>query len=325
MSDAPSKSPPSAIVLLGQQRFDRVLGAQVRGLEVEGRIAMITAGWQEREGEDGELSEHLGTETVNLRLHRRSEMIFAQDPELRELHRVRQQTLRHKQDFYRIRLEHELSANHVIRQRQAPRQVLEEEEGASINAIRALDAYHLEQLDRVHARYEQDGALAERPTVAHHREEVRALLADCSAIAIAGGHVASLLNRLYMFDIKSCLDGHVLFAWSGGAMTLTNRIVLFHDNPPQGQGASELLGRGLSLVNNVVVFPQPELRLRLDDKERVSVLARRFAPAKCLAFPKGAHVTVRDGTTLEKPTNLIALGEAGDIGPFGAAGDEVAS
>ncbi len=318
MAPSSPPTPPRAIVLLGQQRFDAVVGDQVRGLEVDGRIAVITAGWQERESEDDELCEHLGTETVNLRLHRRAEMIFAQDPDLRALHRQRQQKLRHKQDFYRIRLEHELAANHVIRQRQAPEDVLHEEEGASVNAIRALDTYHLEQLDAVHGHYEQEANLADRESVKPHREEIRETLQGCAAIAIAGGHVASLLNRLYMFDIRSCLNGHVIFAWSGGAMTLTDRIVLFHDSPPQGPGASELLGRGLSLVNDVVVFPQPETRLRLDDCERVSVLARRFAPARCLAFPKGAHVTSQNGL-LERPTNVIGLCADGTAQAFDSA------
>lgn len=311
--------PPRAIVLLGQQRFDAVVGDQVRGLGVQGRIAVITAGWQERESEDQELCEHLGCETVNLRLHRRAEMIFAQDPDLRAIHRTRQQKLRHKQDFYRIRLEHELAANHVIRQRHAPKDVLEEEESASLNAIRALDAFHLEQLDKVHGDYEKEAALGERETVAPHREEIRALLRSCAAVAIAGGHVASLLNRLHMFDVAAGLDGHVIFAWSGGAMTLTDRIILFHDSPPQGPGASELLGRGLGLVNDVVVFPQPETRLRLDDPERVSVLARRFAPARSLAFPKGAHVTCESGT-LVRPTNVIELGANGTTHPFDVEG-----
>ena len=119
-----SKKPPSAVVLLGAQRFEPTLGAAVAELGVNGRIAIITAGWQERESEDDELTAHLGRRTVNLRLHARGEELFAADPELRAAHRERQDALRHRQDFYRIRLEHELEADRVIRQRVAPAEIV---------------------------------------------------------------------------------------------------------------------------------------------------------------------------------------------------------
>ena len=119
--------------------------------------------------------------------------------------------------------------------------------------------------------------------------------ADAVAVCIAGGHVASMLNRFDLFGIADLLDGQALFGWSAGAMVLTERIVLFHDSPPQGPGAAEVMDHGLGLVPGVVALPSPEDRLRLDDTERVSVLAGRFAPARCLALPGGSHVTYKDG------------------------------
>jgi hypothetical protein len=316
MSDAvetPKKLP--AVVLLGQQRHSTTLGEEVKGLEVEGQIAIITAGWQELESEDEELRSHLGGNVVNLKLHKRSEEVFDRDPDLRAAHRERQQVLRHKQDFYRIRLEHELDANHVIRQRRAPERVHEEEEEASIAAIRALDEYHLSQCARVHDEFEESVRPAERDCVRKHREEVAEILADSSAVAIAGGHVASLINRLRLFGVQDALDGHKVFAWAGGAMAITERIVLFHDSPPQGPGASELLDRGLGLVPGVVVFPQPEKRLKLDDPERVSVLARRFGPALCLALTAGARVTWRDDAFARR-VGAVQLLADGTTAPF---------
>lgn len=301
---------PGAIVLLGAQRFDTTLGAEVRSLMVQGPVALVTSGWQERELEDGALAEHLGCETVNLRLHARAEEVFHEDEELAVGHREKQVKLRHKQDFYRIRLEHELEANHVIYQRKAPADVLEEEGGASIAAIRSLDDYHLSQCARIHKEYENRYQPFERPSIKRHRAEIADALSRCVAVAIAGGHVASLLNRLRLFGIKELLDGHILFAWSGGAMVVSDRVVLFHDSPPQGPGASEVLDEGLGLIGGAVVLPHPETRLRLNDPERVSVLARRFSPANCLAFPDGAHVTVR-GSSVERPTGVMRLCEDG--------------
>ncbi|PRQ04597.1 hypothetical protein [Enhygromyxa salina] len=297
---------PRDVVLLGAQRFDSTLGSVVRGLECDGPIALITAGWRDREDEDEELRNHLACKTVNLRLYHRSDEVNARDGDLAKAHRAKQTTLRHKQDFYRIRLEHELAANHVIRQRRAPAEVLMEEEGASVAAIRALDAYHLTQCERVHQEFEQAEGLYERPVIKEHREQIAEALAGCNAVAIAGGHVAALLNRMRLFGIRELLTDQRVFAWSGGGMVVSERIVLFHDSPPQGPGASEVLGSGLGLVPGVVVLPHPRTRLRLDDPGRVGLLARRFDPAQCLAFPEGAHVTFHEGA-LVRPSAITRL------------------
>jgi hypothetical protein len=303
-------SPARYVVLLGAQRFDSTLGSVVRRLECDGPIALITAGWRDREDEDEPLRSHLACETVNLRLYHRAEDVLARDRELAEAHRAKQSKLRHKQDFYRIRLEHELAANHVIRQRRAPPEVLVEEQQASLAAIRQLDAYHLAQCQRVNAEYEAAARPLERPVVVEHRDELREALAPCQAIAIAGGHVAALLNRMRLFGIAELIDGQAVFAWSGGGMVVSERLILFHDSPPQGRGASEILDEGLGLARNVVPFPHPDIRLRLDDPARIGVLAGRFAPAKCVALPEGAHVVVRDGQ-LERASSVTLLTEDG--------------
>lgn len=306
---------PRAVVLLGAQRFDPTLGSTVQALGIEGPIAIVTAGWQERESEDTELYEHLKKRAINLRLHRRAEEVFQRDRELKKLHRKRQETLRHKQDFYRIRLEHELAANHVILQRNAPEAILAEEQAASLGAIRLLDEYHLAQCRRVHAEFEEEARPFERPWIARHRRELQKILDHCEALAIAGGHVASLLNRLHLFGIADMLGTQPIFAWSAGAMAISERVVLFHDSPPQGPGASEVLDRGLGLCPGVVPFPQPETRLRLHDPERVGLLANRFAPALCLAFPARAHVTY-EGDRFVRPSGIVRLTTDGTCAPF---------
>jgi hypothetical protein len=286
---------PSAVVLLGAQRFDPTLGAAVAELGVTGRIATITAGWQERELEDEELSEHLGRRTVNLRLHTRGEELFAADAELRAAHRERQEALRHRQDFYRIRLEHHLEADHVIRQRAAPPDIIAEQTEASIDSIRELDRWHLAQCAREHEAFEARLQLRERPTVARHRKEIARIVADCAAIAVAGGHVVTLINRMKLFGIGELAGGRVVFAWSAGAMAISDQVVLFHDDPPQGPGASEVLDTGVGLCPGVVVFPEPEKRLRLDRKDLVARMARRFSPSFSLALPARSRITWRAG------------------------------
>lgn len=306
---------PAAVVLLGAQRFDPSLKTALTNLRVEGRIALITAGWQERESEDEELVAHLGGNTVNLRLHERGEQIFADDPELRAAHRERQDLLRHTQDFYRIRLEHLREAERVIAQRAAPPAIHDEEGRASVEAIRELDARHLANCSRLHADFEQKCGLATRPSVARHRKEIAEAVAGCRAIAISGGHVASLINRLALFDIGPLAGRKVVFAWSGGAMAVSDRVVLFHDDPPQGPGVSEILDAGLGLVPGAVVLPQPEQRLQLGDKARVRRMVNRFLPARCLALPSRSRVTWRKGR-FSSAEGVLELRSDGENRPF---------
>jgi hypothetical protein len=287
-----------AVVLLGAQRYDPTLGDAIGELGIKGKIATITAGWQEREDDDEDLREHLQGRAINLGLHARGEEVFRKDKELHAAHRERQTILRHRQDFYRVRLEHALDAQHVIDQRAAPPDILEDEARTSIDAVRSIDAAHLERctLDRreFDARFHPE----QRPEIARHRHELAAILKDCDALAIAGGHVASLLNRLRLFGIAELAKGKTVFAWCAGAMAISERVVLFHDAPPQGPGAAEVLDAGLGFVGDVVVLPQPEFRLRLGDRQRLKVLARRFAPAACIVMPARSRVTwLRTGPT----------------------------
>lgn len=297
-------------MLLGVQRFHPTVAEVAGGLGLEGPYATVTAGWQEMEAEDKDLDVHLGGDTVNLRLYERAEDVFQRDTELFEAHRKRQEALQHRQDFYRIRLEHELEAAHVIRTRSAPPEILAEEETASLAAIRDLDRWHLGECQRIREAFDAEWSPLERPAVAEHRDALREALTGCRAVAIAGGHVATLLNRLDLFGAAELLHGLPIVAWTAGAMAVSERVVLFHDSPPQGPGAAEVLDRGLGLVPGIVALPQPEMRLRTDDPERVSVMARRFAPALCVALPSRGHVVVRKGR-IESASGATVLSEDG--------------
>lgn len=305
----------STIVLIGAQRFHPSLFAAVEEEGIDGRIATITAGWQEREDEDDELDQHLKGRSVNLELRRRAKEIFAADPELAESHRRRQQTLRYKQDFYRIRLEHALAANHVSRQRTAPAEFIEDADRASLATIRALDDYHLDECSRILDDYDSRVGGHDRASIARHHDELATILEGCAAVAIAGGHVVTLLNSMRLLGVADLIRGKTLFVWAAGAIAVAERVVLFHDSPPQGPGAAEVLQRGLGLIENVVVLPDPESRLRLDDPERVAVLARRFSPALALAVFEGAHLRW-SARRIERATAVVQLCEDGNCAPL---------
>jgi hypothetical protein len=134
--------------------------------------------------------------------------------------------------------------------------------------------------------------------VARHIQELRAAIEPTDAVVIAGGHVAVLLNRLQLFAIAELAGPRPIVAWSAGAMALTERVVLFHDDPPHGQAISEVLDTGLGLARDLVVLPEPRLRLHLDDAPRVGELAQRYAPATCVALDHGAQVWVDGGRAI---------------------------
>ncbi len=311
-------SPPALAVLLGPQHAQPSIAAVLRSAGIAGPVALITAGLQEREAEASAIPE-LGVPAVNLRLHARADEVFAKDPELAAAAKARQNRLRLMQDFYRTRLDHAIAAAHSISVRHVDKALLAEEREASMGAIQRLDQDHLERCGQVNADFEARWQLHSRPHVARHRGELAAILARTTAVVLAGGHVAVLMNRLRMFDVATLCAGRPLFGWSAGGMVLTDRVVLFHDQPPYGQPLAEVLDAGLGFVPSIVMLPNPRLRLRLDDPSRVVHYAHRFAPATCVALDHGARLELRAGHVV-RPAGSAGGGPAGS--PAGGASRE---
>jgi hypothetical protein len=285
----------ATVVLLGPQRFTPTLGEAVAATGFAGRLASVTAGWQEREGEDLELHEHLGERTVNLMLYARAEDAFERDPELFSSHRERQGRLRELQAIYRSRLVPLREAARQLLVREGDPDLLEPERADAMTALARLDAHHLARVEAIDAEFEARLRPLERPAVLNHRRGIERILKKTSGFAIAGGHVAVLINRLRLFGLGPTIAERPLFAWSAGAMAAASRIVLFHDSPPQGAGVPEVLESGLGVVRGLVPLPHARRRLRLDDPRRVAFMARRFAPEVALALDDGARVVIESG------------------------------
>jgi hypothetical protein len=299
------------IVLCGAQHAQPSLPRVLRELGVTGPVALVTAGWQEREGEPGVVADP-GVPVVELGLHGRGEQVFAEDAELAEAYKARQLKLKLMQDFYRIRLEHAWQAARAVAVRSADPALIAEEHVVSLELLRYIDRDHVERCQAVHAAFEAALAPARRAVVARHLDELRAAIEPTEAIVIAGGHVAVLLNRLRLFEIPQLAGARPIVAWSAGAMTLTDRVVLFHEDPPHGQAISEVLECGLGLARDLVVLPEPRLRLHLDDAVRVGELAQRYAPAACIAIDHGAQIWV-DGGRAIRAVSAQRLDPAGSV------------
>lgn len=302
------------VTLLGPQRLRPTVVAEVDHHGIDGTVAVVTAGWQEREDEVGELGEHLGRPLVNLRLYRRLDEVFAADRELFIAHRERQERLRAMQQLYRYRLDFALEPARALLGRAGDAEVIEPERQAAIDALCELDRRHLARIREVHREFEAAHAPFERPAMAAHRAELAAILESAAAVAIAGGHVAVVLNRMRLFGLAELLGDLPIFAWSAGAMALAERVVLFHDSPPQGMGNPEVLDMGLGLAPDVVVLPHARRRLRLADPARVEILARRFSPAFCVPFDDGEPALTWDGERWHRPPGSRWLTREGEVG-----------
>jgi peptidase E len=289
---APAATPRGGhVTLLGPQRLQPTLGPTLRSLGIDtGRVATVTAGWQEREPDDAELHEHLERRSINLSLYLRGERVFLRDPELAAAHAKRQARLRELQDLYNLRLDHLMATAYELERRDGGSELVVDARRGAVAAIRALDAEHLQRVRAIHTEYQEQWRPATRDAVARERNEVDTILRDSTAVAIAGGHVAVLLNRLRLFGLDTALGGRVVVAWSAGAMAISETVVLFHDAPPHGMGNAEVLEVGLGLAPGIVPLPHARHRLRLGATERVALFAQRFAPAACVPMNEGARL-----------------------------------
>ena len=215
------------ITLLGPQRRP-TLEAVARSLYPEGPIATITAGWQERESDDGELGRLLGSRDVNLGLYRRWLDVIERDPLFAAGERRLAEVLDEIQDSYLLRLDHALQAVYAVQRRGGNGSLRAGILAEAIGQVRDLDAAHLSRVGAIRGEFYAELLPHERPVIAEHRAEVAALLGDATALVMAGGHVGVLADVLHLFNVAASLRAPVI-AWSAGAMALAERIVLFHD------------------------------------------------------------------------------------------------
>jgi hypothetical protein len=294
------------VILLGPQRRPTVdVVARSLGLPGPGnQVATITAGWQEREPEDQELSTLLGARAVNLSLYRRWLDVQDRDPQYAAAERELAGTLAELQDLYLLRLDYALQAVYAVQRRSGPAlggAALAE----AVAAVRELDAAHLRRVDNVRGEFFQRLPPHDRPVIAGHRAAVQGILGEAGALVIAGGHVGVLAAVLHLFNVAAALhqgaDRSPVIAWSAGAMALTDRIVLFGDRSPQGPGHPEVYGSGLSMLRDVVLLPHARSRMLLDDTPRMAVFARRFAPARCVLLDRGTRIELDTGDGAGSP------------------------
>ena len=125
-------------------------------LRINGPLAVVTAGWEDRESEDEELCEHLHRPAVNLRLFGRTEEIFAVDPDLLDGYRRRRDRFATEQELYRNRLAHALDACRELIGRTDREAAARSHLEAALADVQRLDREHENRLAGIHAAFQYE-------------------------------------------------------------------------------------------------------------------------------------------------------------------------
>ena len=293
------------ITLLGPQRQVTGARAAVAELIPSGQVATINAGWRDRESADSELNAVLGGRMVNLGLYRRWHELTEADPDYAAAERRLNAALDALRTAYQLRLQHALAGVRTLAQRVPDPEILAAATADGIEAVRALDRWHLSAGAELRSAFFAEVRLGERETVDDHRRAIRALIESSAGLVITGGHVGVLLHLLHVFDLASMIISP-LIAWSAGAMALSERVVLFGEQAAQRPREVEVYAEGLGVFGHGICFPHVRRRLRLDDHDQIALLAARLAPRPGLVLDDGVRLDLVDHQPL--PASAVILG-----------------
>jgi hypothetical protein len=297
------------LVLLGPQRPEPNLRPALDDrIPGDGPLALVTAGWRNDEPEHAALCEHVGGPTVHLPLYRWFDEVTAAAPDLAAAWSARQNRLRALGRLYRTRLRCALDAlfeMDAAREREDAA-VVGPQRALALEAVRAIDQQELDHADELRAAVTDLQSPWTHPAVAPFHARVGEALQGARALLVAGGHVGVLVNRLRFFGVPEVLQSAPtvgVAAWSAGVMALTEVVVCFYDDPPDSDASDgragpdgawpEVFDHGLGLVGGLVALPHATQRLRLDDRERVALIACRFAPSAAIGLENGAWIEPR--------------------------------
>jgi hypothetical protein len=280
------------------------LAAEVAAFGVDGPVALVTAGWEEGERNDADVDRRLGGGSRNLNLYGRRLDVLESDADYADAQRLLHTQLAELRELYLVRLRHALDGVEVIRRRfaEADRRPGPELD-AALDAVRSLDESQAVAIGAAYERFYEQHPPHERPVIARHREEVAAIVAECGAIAIAGGHVGVLNDCLHLSNLAILIEDRPLLTWSSGSMAVTERIVVVDDDDPAGR-PDELYDIGIGVAHGMVALPSAETRLHAHDHDRLTVLARRCAPSVCVLLGAGDRLELRAGL----PADLGSVG-----------------
>jgi hypothetical protein len=297
-------------VLLGPQRFRTTAGSAIRDVAPEGPVATVTAGWRDRESDTTELDGVLEGRGRHLNLYGRLTDVLDTDQRCADAALAYRDAVDELAGIYSVRLQRALDSVYSVQRRSLRPALAESALADGVRVVQSIDRWYLDTIDQLEGDLRSSAQAEESEPVQRHRAEVAEAIESAGALAIAGGHVGLLLQCLKLFDVVPPAELPVV-AWSAGAMSLTERVVLYNDVGPSGVVGSEVWDRGLGRAPRIVAMPHARRRLRMDDPPVLRVLARRFGDARCLLLDDGARVDVGPDGAL--PDDARVIGDDGSV------------
>ena len=306
------------MVVLGPERPDPMLPAVLERHGIRGPVALISAGWRQDEPRDEPLRAALPMAIHNLNLYQAFIEVERLSPDLTSAYTRKQAALQSRRALYNDAIRAALSGCQKLwsaRRDPGCPWFLQ-----AVRHLQAVDALWLEEADRLHRQFEEEARPLRDRIVRAEMARMLDILRGCEAVLIAGGHVGVLRNRLFFFGMDRLLQGRRIFAWSGGAMVLCPRIVLYHDFTPYGVVAPEILDRGLDLCPDTVFLAHARTRLNMDDRDSLTVLRARLAPARVIGLENGAVLEGANLASTGRPEAAFYLQADGTPLPAPAPG-----
>jgi hypothetical protein len=304
----------SPVVVLGPERPAPMLPGVLDLLGVRGPVALISAGWRYDEERDEPLREAVGRPVKNLAVYRAFREVEREAPALVAAYTAKQDRLRAMKERYRAAITHAHAEALALRAQSG--------DGdcpwfrAAVQHLRDVDDVFLAEADRLHEAFAREARPLEHVSVRRRADAMRDALDACELVLVAGGHVGVLRNRLAFFGFDRLLAGRRIVAWSGGAMVLSERVLLYHDHTNYGVGTAEMLDRGLGLMTGAIFLPHAPARLLLDNPDNVAVLAHRLAPRKAIGLVNGAVLDGLAPHAVARPGSALLLGVDGVVRPL---------
>jgi hypothetical protein len=297
-------------VLLGPQRFRTTVGAVIRTVAPEGTIATVTAGWRDRESDTMELDATLEGRGRHLNLYGRLNDVLDSDLPFATAALAHRDAVDELAGIYSLRLQRALDSVYAVQRRSVRTDLAVSALADGIRVVQSVDQWYLDAVDQLRGELWAAAPPEDSEPIQRHRAEVTEAVGKASAMAIAGGHIGQLLRCLKLFEVNPPPELPVV-AWSAGAMSLTERVVLYNDRGPSGVVGSEVWDRGLGRAPRIVAMPHARRRLQMDDPMVLRVLARRFGDARCLLLDDGARVVL--GPDGELPAEARVIGDDGIV------------
>ena len=292
-------------ILLGPQRFRTTVGTAIRTVAPEGPIATVTAGWRDRESDTDELDATLEGRGRHLNLYGRLQDVLDTDPTFATAALAHRDAIDELAGIYSIRLQRALDSVYAVQRRTARTDVAGSALADGVRVVQSIDQWYLDAVDQLRGELWAAAPAEDSEPIQRHRTEVADAIGQAGAIAIAGGHVGVLLRCLKLFVVTLPTQLPVV-AWSAGAMSLTERVVLYNDRGPSGVIGSEVWDRGLGRAPRIIAMPHARRRLQMDDPMLLRVLARRFGDARCLLLDDGASVALGPNGELPPDARIIS-------------------